>query len=140
MKTTLRHSFILLAAASNLLFNTPKAQAWEQKFDLEFRVLNSTKYAIDFCDTRPPDCRAVAPGDTYTNGQITNGKQIPNFYYWLYGTVIKICGKSMPLSRVITSPVSEKNDRAIVFYRMSITEESTQQLCRNTKQTTGKPL
>ncbi|MFZ6643161.1 hypothetical protein ACO0LL_25805 [Undibacterium sp. TC4M20W] len=140
MKTTLRHLYILLAAASKLLFIAPEAQAWEQKFDLEFRVLNSTKHTIDFCDTHSSDCKTIAAEDTYENGQITNGKQINYFYYWLYGTTIKICGKIVPLSRVVTTPVPKKNDSDIVFYRMSITEESTQQLCRDTRQTTGKPL
>jgi len=56
---------------------TPEAQALEQKIDLQLRILNSTKLAIDFCDTRPPDCRVVAPGATYTDGLMTDGNQMP---------------------------------------------------------------
>ncbi|MFZ6746994.1 hypothetical protein ACO0LC_27515 [Undibacterium sp. JH2W] len=138
VKTTLKRLFILLVAASNLLISAPEAQALEQKFDLELRVLNATKHVIEICHATPTDCRAIVPEDTYEDGQITNGKQVPNFYRWLYRVTINICGKNVRLSRTITNPEQQNNGRDIIFYRMTITEEAYQRVCSDEKKPTGK--
>ncbi|MFZ6643162.1 hypothetical protein ACO0LL_25810 [Undibacterium sp. TC4M20W] len=140
MKTTLRHSFILLAAASNLLLTTPEAQALEKKFDLLFTVVNSTAQVVEICDHNPTECKKIIPGDTYQNGYITNGEQVPNFYRWLYGTTIEICGKKVPLSRIGTPPVQENNGRSMIYYRMAINDEGYQRVCSDEKKPAGKHL
>jgi len=138
VKTTFRHLYILLAAASNLLLYTPEAQALGQQFDLIIRVANATGQTIEFCDRDQGNCKTIDPGDTYQDAGTTEGHQLNSFYQRLYGTAIKICGKSTPLSRVITPPVSEKDYSDIIFYRMSITEENYQRVCHDEK--TKDPL
>ena len=138
MKMMLKHLFIMLLVASKLLLNTPEVQASEQKFDLLFTVINSTAQAVEICDHSPTECKKIIPGDTYQNGYITNGEQVPNFYHWLYATTIKICGKKVPLSRVSTPPVQENNGRSMIFYRMAINEEGSQRVCSYEKKPAGK--
>jgi hypothetical protein len=56
-----------------------------------------------------------------------------SFEPWLEGTVVKLCGKIVPLRKVVSTPVVEENNSWLwgdkVTYRLTVTEENYLREC-----------
>jgi len=126
---TLKLSFAFLVAAISALACLPKAQAKQPKDDFFVHVSNSTSHTLEICNSELTFCGRISPGKTFSDAHSSGGKGIDYFGFWLSHRLVKLCGKVVPLKKIINIPMADKGARGKVTYRLNISEESYLREC-----------
>lgn len=129
MKMTLKLLFTFLVAVSSSFVILPEAQALPPRDDLFIHVLNSANHSVEICNSELTFCKEIGPGKTFDDAQATESQAIEYFGFWLTHSVIKACGKIVPLKRMIATTVEDKGWWGKVTYRLTISEDNYVREC-----------
>ena len=119
---TLKLLFTFLAALSILLAMLQEAHATQPRDDLFINMLNSANHPVEICNAELTFCKVIEPGKVFDDAQATGSQAIDYFQFWLTHSVIKACGKIVPLKRMIGTTVEEKEWWGKITYKLTISE------------------
>ncbi len=105
-----------------------EAQALRPKPDLFIQVVNATAHKIDVCTVDLKVCTSVLPGAMSVDAKATANSAIVSIAPWIADTVVKGCGKTIPLQTLVAAPVAVKDGKTVT-YRLTISDESYQHAC-----------
>ena len=119
---------IFLAAAISALCWLPSAHALRPKPDFFVHVVNATGQTIEVCTVDLKQCDTVLPGAMSVDAQATASLDIVPIDPWIADTVVRGCGKIIPLKRVVSAPRAVKDSKAVT-YSLAVSKELYSREC-----------
>jgi len=99
-----------------------------QVVDFEVRVLNSTQYTIQVCNSKSSGCATLPPGKSFEDEAITNGYPERMFGVWRESAIVKICGETLPVSAAADYLGVERTPSK-AFYRFEVSTARIEKSC-----------
>ncbi|UOD29532.1 hypothetical protein INH39_29775 [Massilia violaceinigra] len=119
--------FILLL--TNNLGMLQEAQALQPRKDFYTETLNATGGKIEVCHSESPYCAQLLPGAIDYDEHSTGSWSADRLTYFLSFRVVKVCGKTIPLAKMIENPVMQKGRGNDVTYHLTISKEIVLREC-----------
>ena len=106
-----------------------EAQAHQPRKDFYTETLNATGEKIEVCHSESPYCAQLLPGATDYDEHSTASWSADRLAYFLSFRVAKVCGKTIPLARMIEKPLLQKGRGNDVTYHLTLSKEIVLREC-----------